>query len=81
MNTKKNNPPALIFCGVFFILGAILFIGSFVGYFFSQGMPGEMSPDYMGGTIITNVLSAYFTVMFWISLIFFGVGNWFMEKL
>ena len=60
----------------FFISGVVLFIGSLIGYLLSQGGSGEISPDYMGGVIVTNILSAYSTIVFIISIVFFGIAGY-----
>ena len=69
----------MIFAFLFLLIGVILFIGSSISYFLSQGMPGEIWPDYMGGIIVENELSAYSTIVFITGFVCFGVAKFFWE--
>ena len=83
MNKRKRISQTIItvFTCFFFISGIILFVGSLIGYLLSQGGSGEISPDYMGGVIVTNILSAYSTIIFIISLICFGIAGYLSKLL
>jgi uncharacterized membrane protein YgdD (TMEM256/DUF423 family) len=81
MSKKREirNTATIVLAGLFFLIGLVLFIGSLVGYFLSQGGEGEISPDYMGGIIVTNDLSAYSTVGFILGLLCFGIAGYFIR--